>query len=166
MPVGIKVKAQGQSLITYLEKVSNVIEVAMNKGMREGGKELTDYIKYDLLEGQLVKKRTGELQRGIYYTTQPNRVNIRIRGPHAVVGQWINEGLDKTWLITPRGPWRLKFKVETGPNGGKVISVLKVQHPGIKPRYFMEKAAKAKRQRVESLVRFYIEEALRQKRRG
>lgn len=159
MAVNVSAKVVNHDQISlYLYNLPDKVNRAVRKGIKRGGEELRDYIKYELLEGKLVKKRTGELQRGIYLVTQLDKVFIRIKGKHATIGAWIDQGLEGTWIIRARRKKILYFQA----SDGRWIKTTKVTHPGIRPRYFLRKGAQAKRLRIPQLVRAAIREELSQ----
>jgi hypothetical protein len=153
----VRVSVDMRGFTALVNRVKHNVGEALEQGVREGGRTVTQYIKYDLLDGQLVQKRTGALQRGIYYTVRgKHQVVVHIRGEREQVAEWLEEGIQKTWLIPVKrvggspGQW----------NRGRIISQ-EWWHPGIKARRFMHKAATDKRAEIQSNIQRLVNSAVR-----
>jgi hypothetical protein len=164
--VKVRVSVDTRGFTALINKTKRDVSEALEQGVREGGRIVTQYIKYDLLAGTggkvvsggIIVKRTGALQRGIYYTVRgKHQVVVQVRGERKQVAEWLEKGVSKTWLLPTirvgtRGQW--------WPPVGK-IQRREWRHPGIKAKEFMSKAASAKRAEVEKNIQRLVNSAIR-----
>jgi hypothetical protein len=126
-------KARIQSSIdskkTLLQRLTDAIR-------GPGAQIITDWIKYGLLSGRVLKNRTGNLRDSIKTANVPYGVKIYQDESMAPYGKFHEYGVSHPWIIKARNyPYgSLKFTV-----GGKTVFAKWVRHPGLPIRSFMDR---------------------------
>lgn len=154
MPLNISYKVRNNTfLVSKGGSFKKRIEDALFKGLHKGADELRDYIKDDLLSGQIVQKRTSQLRNSLYIRRSSKKLEILFRGihrqrkdtgnniPNKVLAQILEEGLNKSWWQPRRNRW----------------------HRGIKPHYFMRTGLRRKRARIIQIAQTSVNAELRRR---
>lgn len=150
MPLSYTITSKNNSILANVNSTKAKVKEGMLKGMHMGADELRDFIKNDLLSGQRVQRRSGQLRNSLYVKRSQNRLTIFYRGmhtaggddlPNAVLAEILEYGLNKTWWQPKRNRW----------------------HRGIKPHYFMQEGLRRKRERILQLVKSQVYTAIRTK---
>lgn len=155
--MAIRVRIYPTSLRAYLSDIEKKVETAAQKGLIEGADEIRDYLKYEIMNGEILQARSNQLRNSLYINRKtPMSLSIQFRGthrkktgdewaiPNAALANILEEGVGHSWFQPVRG----------------------ITHPGIRPHYFMKRALDDKRKRVRELVDNRIKEALRRRSRG
>jgi hypothetical protein len=155
MPILYTFNIKNNSILANVNSTKQKVADGMLKGMHMGADELRDFIKNELLSGQSVQKRTGQLRNSLYVRRTGKKLTIFFRGmhrhrdvendedeiPNAVLAQILEYGLNKTWWQPKRNRW----------------------HKGIKPHYFMQEGLIKKKERIIQLVKSNVYTAIRTK---
>jgi|SRR5690349_1197273 len=153
MLILFKFEIKNKSILANVNSTKQKVQEYMLKGMHMGADELRDFIKNELLSGQLVHKRTGQLRNSLYIRRTGKKLTIFYRGihrraadegsgdelPNSVLADILEYGLYKTWWQPKRNRW----------------------HHGIKAHYFMQEGLQRKRERIIQLVKSSVYTGLR-----
>jgi len=122
-------------------RLSRTMQPAVAKAAAEvAGPIFTDWIKYGLLSGRVLKVRTGKLRDSIKWQAVPNGVRIYQDEAMAPYGRFHEFGVPHPWKIAPRDPnGVLRFQV-----GGKEVFARYVTHPGLPARPFLMRGVQEK----------------------
>ena len=132
------------------------IDKAIRAGIIAGEIILQSKLKADILSGQEVARRSGNLSRGVFMDpTTPDAIDpyhgfVGI-GPEVPYAAYINYGTGifhapdahSSWTQEAEPGSALRFEA-----GGEEIYARRIVHEGIEPRYFMELALADSRQRI------------------
>lgn len=169
--INVSLRVNATKVFAYIAGTKKNIDKALDKGLDAAGKSTTDYIKYNLLEGQLVGKISGELQRGIYFRRSgKHAITILIRGAHKLAGEQLNEGTRKGWWIPKnREAATLRFKITRADGynvGGYITTEKPVWHPKVQARRFLETGLKHNRKYIIEEIEKNVSSALRRRTAG
>jgi hypothetical protein len=156
------------------------IQEAAHSALKVGGADLTNYIKKNLLSGQMVNEVSGELKNSVYYTIKTDygekgtslTLSIRLRDrvssktlkngkarvwKASMIGALLHEGSKKKrWYITAKFKPFLVFEWN-----GRIYKRRQVEHPGLKPRPFLSQGLKDRKEFILTLVERSINTAVK-----
>lgn len=150
MPLYYDIRIKNNSILANVNSTKTKVKEGMFKGMHMGADELRDFTKNELLSGQRVQKRSGQLRNALYVKRSGDRLTIFFRGMHTSGGDDISnkelaeileKGLFKSWWQPKRNRW----------------------HRGIKAHYFMQEGLIRKKERILQLVKSQVNIAVRTK---
>jgi len=107
---------------------------------QEAGTIVTDWIRYGLLSGQVLKARTGRLRDSVKSIATGQGVRIYQDAAEAPYGRFHEFGVPHPWRIAPRDPRGvLRFNA-----GGREVFARYVTHPGLPARPFLSRGIREK----------------------
>lgn len=143
-------------------KISNFnkkIAKRAREGVIEAGKAYKKYVVDDLLTGEVLEERTGNLRRDIKVRTVDigeghYSVEVRVDARSAKVAEWMiegrgpNSGWGKKWEI-PGNPWLLFYWEGIGKN----VRFRSVMHPGYESRDFISIGAEDMKETIKDIIK-------------
>lgn len=144
----------GAALRVRLDRTSKAIDRALSQGIRSGGIHVTTVLKRDILAGQVLHKRSGNLTRAVFSEMLNPMTSMVGVGKEAPYAKFLNNGT-RPHIIEAKNGKALKFTPGAGAirasgfvsprNVNRVIAAnaifrRSVMHPGTPPYRFMELA--------------------------
>lgn len=126
------VPASKRSVLVSLDRKIAGVREGLAKGLEAGAIYIASYIKGQLLSGQLVHNRTGNLRRAVFSKLVDEQNAVVGVGKEAPYARFVNDGT-RPHTITAVNARALRFTI-----GGQVFFRKSVNHPGIRAREFME----------------------------
>jgi hypothetical protein len=152
--IGITFTIEGErQLLVKLERLSPAIEEASRKAVAASSIHLASYIKENLLSGQVLGNRTGNLRRAVGARPETGEVVV---DRTARYGRFHEYGVDHPWTITPSRKSVLRFTV-----GGDVVFAKRVTHLGLKERSFMRRGLREDQPAIKRIFRRYVAAAVK-----
>ena len=178
MSGGITVEVTQQSetaLLVRLSEASKDAQAGMHRGVEAAAITLASYIKKELLSGQVLKNRTGNLRRAVFSRMDGDVgiVGVGAEAPYGIVHEY---GVKHPWTITAHGVTvaaagkagldvsgiegakALRFVL-----GGSVIFAKSVTHPGLKERPFMRRGLTEETPKLRTIIQRYVGAAVAKK---
>lgn len=144
----------GTALEVRLDQTSKAIRAGLSKGIRAGAIYLTTVLKKDVLSGQVLRQRSGNLSRSIFHKMESPMTGVVGVGKEAPYGRMLNYGTrphiieakpGKTLAFTPGGVAHairtsgfVKARSIKKTIAANAIFRKRVMHPGTAPYRFME----------------------------
>lgn len=130
---------------------------ARRRLQEDGATVITDWIKYGLLSGRVLKVRSGALRDSIGSRPTLDGVEIYQDASEAPYGPVFEYGVDHSWRIEPQDPKGvLRFEVD-----GRVIYAKYVTHPPQEARPFLSRGVEEKLPAVKALIDQTVKETIR-----
>jgi hypothetical protein len=154
--ITIEVTEQSQrALAIKLDRAKDGVRRGLSKGIEAAALSLTSHIKVDLLSGQLVGRRSGNLSRSIFSKMESETSAVVYVGKEAPYGKFVNDGT-AAHVITAVNVKALHFYI-----GGREIFAKSVNHPGTKPTHFMEEGLASWRTEIVRIIGNYVNRGAR-----
>jgi hypothetical protein len=151
----ITFELQDRSLSIKLRAARTGVPAGLSKGVQAATISLASHIKRDLLSGQVVHRRSGNLSRGVHDRMESEFVGVVYVGAEAPYGKYVNDGT-RPHVITAVRAKALHFFV----NGAEFFRK-SVHHPGTKPTQFMEKGLASWRPQIVKIITRYVTAGLK-----
>jgi hypothetical protein len=160
MPDGITVEVTSESLtslLVRLSEASSAAQAGMRRGVEAASIDLVSYIKRDLLSGQVLKNRTGNLRRAVF-SRMDGDVGVVGVGPEAPYGKFQEFGVAHPWTITATNTSALRFMI-----GGRAVFAKSVTHPGLPERSFMRRGLTEETPKLRDIIQRFVSAAVAKK---
>jgi hypothetical protein len=178
MPDGITVEVTSESLtslLVRLSEASGAAQAGMRRGVNAAAIDLVSYIKRDLLSGQVLKNRTGNLRRAVF-SRMDGDVGVVGVGPEAPYGKIQEYGVAHPWTITAHGAIiaaagrsgldvsgmegakALHFKI-----GGEGFFAQSVTIPGLTAKPFMTRGLTERTPKLRDIIQRFVSAAVAKK---
>jgi hypothetical protein len=156
----ITFEIEDRSLSVKLRTAKEGVPSGLSKGIYAATISTASHIKRDLLSGQLVNRRSGNLSRAIYTKMESPFVGVIYVGKEAPYGRWINDG-SAPHIIRAVHAQALHFVV----NGADIFRK-SVRHPGTKATHFMEEGLSSWKPEIIRIVTRHVTAGLKGQNAG
>jgi hypothetical protein len=146
--------ASSRALRIKLDRSREGIAKGLSAGVRAATIWLATHIKRDLLSGQLVNRRTGNLSRAVFSKMDGPYVGLVGVGGEAPYGRFVNDGTAPHVIEATRAK-ALRFVMN-----GNVMFRKKVNHPGIRARHFMEQGLITGAEQMKKIIHDRVTKAM------
>jgi hypothetical protein len=154
--ITIEVTEQSQrALAIKLDRTKEGVRRGLSKGIEAAALSLASHIKVDLLSGQLVGRRSGNLSRSIFSKMESETSAVVYVGKEAPYGKFVNDGT-APHIIRAVNVKALHFYI-----GGREIFTPYVNHPGTKATHFMEEGLSSWRTEIVRIIGNYVNRGAR-----
>lgn len=155
MPLlGIEVDpTSARSVLFKIEHAQSGLQSGLSSGLEAAAIYLASYIKGQLLSGQLVNNRTGNLRRAVFQTMLGPLTALVGVGREAPYARFVNDGTQPHEIVARKAK-ALHFFV-----GGQEFFRKRVHHPGITARKFMETGLQDSLSEIRRIVLQHVVEA-------
>jgi hypothetical protein len=131
------------------------VEAAKRRGEKRATEILREYVRSNMLSGQVLKKRTGAAHGSIKTRMTDDGGEVYVDDKEAPYLRFHEFGVAKSWTITPKRAKALRFEVN-----GEVVFARRVTHPGLKVRSFLRRGLREARLPILTAIREEIVKAI------